>query len=367
MPGLRRPSFEARLRRAPQDDVNLAMLDLFPSREAGPFGRRLERERGARIPVTLVTGFLGAGKTTLIRRFLASPEGQGTAVIVNEFGTVGIDDALMRGSAEQTVLLGNGCVCCISRTDLQLALRQLVIDRERGAVPGFARVVIETSGLADPGPILQTFSTDRALGGEFHVDAMLAVVDVVNGEATLAKTAEARKQVILADRLIVSKSDLAVAADLENLTRRLQHLNPRAAIDIAVGGMLDPNRFIAPATAPRGSFVAEAEHSDGISSFVLARQEPIEWLGFARAMETLIALRGADLLRAKGILNVAGCRGPVVVQYVQHLAHPPVELQTWPDQNRDSRLVFITRNLREAQIRDLFGAVAALARTAYEV
>ena len=178
------------------------MLDLFPSREAGPFGRRLKRERGARIPVTLVTGFLGAGKTTLIRRFLASPEGQGTAVIVNEFGAVGIDDALVREAAEQTILLGNGCVCCITRTDLQLALRQLVIDRERGLVPSFARVVIETSGLADPGPILQTFSTDRALGGEFHIDVMLAVVDAVNGEATLKNAAEARKQVILADRLV---------------------------------------------------------------------------------------------------------------------------------------------------------------------
>ena len=193
------------------------MLDLFPSREAGPFGRRLKRERGARVPVTVVTGFLGAGKTTLIRRFLASAEGQGTAVIVNEFGAVGIDDAFIRGAAEQTILLGNGCLCCITRTDLQLALRALVIDRERGVVPNFARVVIETSGLADPGPILQTFSTDRALGGEFHIDVMLTVIDAVNGEATLKSAAEARKQVILADRLIVSKRDLAAAAgDVEN-------------------------------------------------------------------------------------------------------------------------------------------------------
>jgi G3E family GTPase len=337
------------------------MLDLFPSREAGPFGRRLKRERGARIPVTLVTGFLGAGKTTLIRRFLASPQGQGTAVIVNEFGAVGIDDALVREAAEQTILLGNGCVCCITRTDLQLALRQLVIDRERGLVPSFARVVIETSGLADPGPILQTFSTDRALGGEFHIDVMLAVVDAVNGEATLKNAAEARKQVILADRLIVSKSDLAGAAGLDALTRNLQKLNPRAGIDIAVGGVLDPDRFIAPATAPRNSFVAEAEHSDGIVSFVFERQQPVEWPAFSRAMETLIALRGPELLRVKGILNIAGCRGPVIVQYVQHLAHPPVELQSWPDQNRDSRVVFITRNIHEAHIRDLFAAVEALA------
>src|SRR6202451_971138 len=170
------------------------MLDLFPSREAGPFGRRLKRERGAKIPVTVVTGFLGSGKTTLLQRFLASPEGQGTAVIINEFGAVGIDDALVRDSAEETVLLGNGCVCCITRTDLQAALRRLVFDREHGAVPPFRRIVIETSGLADPGPILQTFSTDRALGGEFHIDLVLTVVDAVNGETALDSAAEARKQ-----------------------------------------------------------------------------------------------------------------------------------------------------------------------------
>jgi G3E family GTPase len=340
--------------------VAKAMLDLFPSREASPFGRRVKRDRGARIPVTVVTGFLGAGKTTLIRRFLAASEGQGTAVIVNEFGAVGIDDALVRGAAEQTILLGNGCVCCITRTDLQLALRQLVIDRDRGAVPHFARVVIETSGLADPAPILQTFSTDRALGGEFHIDVLLAVVDAVNGEATLATAAEARKQLILADRLIVSKSDLAPAG-LNSLKGRLQRLNPRAGIDVAVGGALDPQRFIEPAAAERTSFVAEAEHSDGITSFVLARHQPMQWPAFGRAMETLLALRGADLLRVKGILNVAGCRGPVVVQYVQHLAHPPVELQSWPDENRDSRVVFITRGVAEREISDLFAAVEALA------
>jgi G3E family GTPase len=358
-------SFEARLWRAPQYDVIFAMLDLFPSREAGPFGRRLKRERGARIPVTVVTGFLGAGKTTLIRRFLSSPEGRGTAVIVNEFGAVGIDDALLRDSADQTVLLGNGCVCCITRSDLQLALRQLLIDRERGVVPPFARAVIETSGLADPAPILQTFSTDRALGGEFHIDVMLAVVDAVNGDASLNAAVEARKQVILADRVVISKSDLAAAGDVERLMRRLRKLNPRAAIDVAIGGALAAERFTAPATAQHAGFVAEAEHSDGIASFVLTWREPLEWLVFARAMETLTALRGADLLRVKGLLNVAGCRGPVVVQYVQHLAHPPVELQSWPeswpDQNRDSRVVFIGRGILEAQVRDLFAAVEALA------
>jgi G3E family GTPase len=339
------------------------MLDLFPSRDASPFGRRLKRERGARIPVTVITGFLGAGKTTLLRRFLASPDGQGTAVIVNEFGAVGIDDALIRDSTEQVVLLGNGCVCCITRTDLQIALRGLVFDRERGTVPPFARVVIETSGLADPAPILQTFSTDRALGGEFHIDVLLAVVDAVNGEAALDSAAEARKQVILADRLVISKTDLATPAIVERLTQRLKRLNPRAAIDIAVGGALDPSRIVEPATGERSGFLAEAEHSDGISSFVIEQDAPFEWPGFSRAMETLIALRGTDLLRVKGILNVAGCRGPVVVQYVQHLAHPPVELQSWPDANRTSRVVFITRGIPEQSVRGLFAAVQAVVKS----
>jgi len=337
------------------------MLDLFPSRQAGLFGRRLKRERGAKIPVTVVTGFLGAGKTTLLKRFLGSPEGQGTAVIVNEFGAVGIDDALVRDSADETVLLGNGCVCCITRTDLQAALRRLVFDRERGTVPPFGRVVIETSGLADPGPILQTFSTDRALGGEFHIDVVLTVVDAVTGEASLDGAAEARKQVILADRLVVSKTDIADAGTVERLTRRLQQLNPRASIDVAVSGALDPQRVVAPIEGERSGFVAEAAHSDGVTSFVVELDKPIEWLGFARAMETLIALRGADLLRVKGILNVAGCQGPVVVQYVQHLAHPPVELETWPDKNRNGRIVFITRNIPQQKVRDLFAAVEALA------
>jgi G3E family GTPase len=337
------------------------MLDLFPSRNASQFGRRQKRERGAKIPVTVVTGFLGAGKTTLLKRFLSSPEGQGTAVIVNEFGAVGIDDVLVRDSADETVLLGNGCVCCITRTDLQAALRRLVFDRERGTVPPFGRVVIETSGLADPGPILQTFSTDRALGGEFHIDVVLTVVDAVTGAASLDSAAEARKQVILADRLVMSKTDLADTATAENLKARLQHLNPRASIEIAISGALDPQRVVEPAAGERSGFVAEAAHSDGVSSFVIQQDQPIEWLSFARSMETLIALRGADLLRVKGILNVAGCRGPVVVQYVQHLAHPPVELEIWPDQNRASRIVFIARNIAERDVKALFGAVQALA------
>jgi G3E family GTPase len=340
------------------------LLDLFPSRAAGPFGRRLKRVRGARIPVTIVTGFLGAGKTTLVRRFLNTPQGEGTAIVVNEFGNVGIDDALLRASTDQVTLLGNGCLCCNTRSDLQIALRGLVAERNQGRVPQFRRILIETSGLADPGPILQTFATDRALGGEFHVEVLLAVVDAVSGLDTLEWSAEARKQVILSDRLVISKSDLAAAPTTDRLAERLRLLNPRAVIHTAVGGNLDPTCLIeadAHEAASRSGFVAESEHSDGISSFLISDQTPVAWHAFARAMETLMALRGPDLLRVKGFLNVASCQGPVVVQMVQHLAHPPMELAAWPDDDRATRLVFITRNIPERQVRDLLTAVSALA------
>src|SRR5262245_46194926 len=206
----------------------------FPSPAAGRFGRRLKRERGARLPVTVITGFLGAGKTTLLKRFLTMPEGQGTAVVVNEFGATGIDDVLVRSSADETVLIGNGCMCCITRTDLQQTLRRLVVDRERGEVPDFRRIVIETSGLADPSPILQTFATDRALGSAFHVEAVITVVDAVTGGDTLSWSAEARKQAILADRLVITKTDIARGSAAATLSGQLRVLNPGAEILEAV-------------------------------------------------------------------------------------------------------------------------------------
>jgi G3E family GTPase len=338
------------------------MLDIFPSPQAGPFGRRLKRARGARIPVTVITGFLGAGKTTLLRHFLTTPEGRNTALVINEFGAVGIDDALVRDASESTTLLGNGCVCCITRSDLQIALRRLVFERERGEVPPFDRIVIETSGLADPAPILQTFSTDRALGGEFFIEVVVTIVDAATGLATLDWSSEARKQVILADRLVISKSDLAASDAIARLQERLAGLNPHAPIEAAAAGVLDPRCLTDAARDPveKTAFVAEAEHSDGISSFVLTDDGPVAWNDFARTMETLIALRGPDLLRVKGFLNVAGCRGPVLVQFVQHLTHPPVELATWPDDDRSTRLVFITRNIAERHVRELFAAVRSL-------
>ena len=330
----------------------------------------MKRERGARIPVTVVTGFLGAGKTTLVKRFLATPEGRGTAVIVNEFGETGIDDVLLRDCSDRVSLLGNGCLCCNVRSDLQNTLYRLVVDRDRGDVAHFGRVVIETSGLADPSPILTTFATDRALGGEFHVETVMAVVATQSGLGTIDTYAEARRQVILADRIVLSKTDIADEDAVDHMTRRLRALNPRADIVCAAHGELPPRHFIDAAVAraddagAAGGFfaeTAEAQHTDDVRSFTLIENEPMAWQPFARMMEALLALRGGDLLRVKGFLNVAGCRGPVVIQFVQHLGHPPVELDAWPQGKRQSRVVFITRGISEHQVKDLLAAMRGVA------
>src|SRR3981189_2560161 len=172
--------------------ANRRMQLVLHSPAAGRCGLRLDRESGARISVTVVTGFLGAGKTTLVKHFLETPEGHGTAVLVNEFGEAGIDDALLRDSSEKTVLLGNGCLCCNFRSDLQMALHRMVVDRERGVIPHFARVVVATTGLDDPSPILTTFATDRALGGEFFVEAVITVIAAHHRHKTIDNFSEAR-------------------------------------------------------------------------------------------------------------------------------------------------------------------------------
>ncbi len=268
---------------------------------------------------------------------------------------MGLAEADIGVEIERTVLRG------LADTPGQRALRRLVVERERGELPDFRRVVIETSGLADPSPILQTFATDRALGEVFHIEVVVTVVDAETGLDTLAWSAEARKQVILADRLVVTKTDIAGEAAVAALSAQLRALNASADIYEAVNGELDPSRLTEPAADARNAFVAESAHSDGIGSFVLTDEKSMPWPVFAKAMDTLMQLRGADLLRVKGFLDVEGCRGPVLVQFVQHLAHPPVELETWPDGNRASRMVFITRNISEQQVRDLFEAVRALA------
>jgi G3E family GTPase len=342
-------------------DTRAPVSELFAGANASPFGRAQRRPRGARIPVSIVTGFLGAGKTTLIRALLDSPEGANTAVVVNEYGEIGIDNALLRASSDATVLLGNGCVCCLARSDLQETLRTLFADRARGAVPSFERVVIETSGLADPGPLLQTFASDRALGEEFHLQALVTVIDAPNGARNLASAPEAREQVALADRIILTKTDLADPAEL---IAQLQALTAAPA-ERAVNGAIDPaylldERLDLPVRVPEHDH-AHA-HSHDIESFIVTFDRPLRWPAFEQAMTVLTALRGADLLRVKGIVAVEGVKGPVVVHAVQHTAHRPIELQTWPDDDGRSRLVFITRGIGRAEIENLLSAVAAIVK-----
>lgn len=337
--------------------------ELFAGGDAGPFGRRQRRPRGSRIPVTVVTGFLGSGKTTLIRELLARPEGADTAVVINEYGEVGIDNALLRASSDTTVLLGNGCLCCTVRSDLQESLRTLFADRTRGTAPNFRRVVIETSGLADPGPVLQTFASDRALGREFHLQSLVTVVDAPNGRANLERMPEARHQVAVADRVVLTMTDRADAADIASVTDRIRELTP-APVAAAVQGKIDPGFLLDEAVdlPARPVSAHDHAHSDAIDSFVVFFDAPQPWPVFEQTLAVLSGLRGPDLLRVKGLVAVAGCRGPVVVHAVQHVAHSPVELEDWPDGDRRSRLVFITRNLGGAAVERLFAAVGAVAR-----
>jgi G3E family GTPase len=338
------------------------VTDLFAGADPTPFGRRQRRARGAKIPVTIVTGFLGAGKTTLIRELLARPEAANTALVINEFGEEGIDNALLRASSDATVLLGNGCLCCAVRTDLQESLRALFADRARGAVPSFERVIIETSGLADPGPVLQTFASDRALGDAFHLQALVTVVDAPGGAGNLAAMPEARQQVALADRIVLSKPDLADAAAVAALTARIGELTA-APLATATHGVIAPGFLLDEGIDLPVRALAHDHahgHSHGIDSFALFFERKLPWPVFEQAMAVLTALRGPDLLRVKGIVAVEGVRGPVVIQAVQHVAHRPVELEDWPDNDRRSRLVFIARNLGRDVVEPLFAAVAAI-------
>lgn len=339
-----------------------------------------------RIPLWLLTGFLGSGKTTLLNHLLKDPALAGTAVIINEFGTVGLDHELVESASEEMVLLQSGCLCCTIRGDLLTTLDTLFGRRERGEL-GFDRIIVETTGLADPSPILHTLIGADSIAARFRLDSVVTTVDAALGNRTLDRQPEALRQVAVADVLIMTKLDLADPSDAAVLEARLRRLNPGAMLRHAEHGAV-PAMVILQAS-PYGAngksldvvrwLNAEAHlaadgghhdhhhhhdtnrHGEDIRSTCLILDEPIEGAALYRWLEGLTALRGPDLLRVKGIVNVIGMEGPLVIHGVQHLFHTPVRMKRWPSRDRRSRIVFIARNIEQAAFRDtlrLFSTVA---------
>jgi G3E family GTPase len=328
------------------------------------------------IPVSIVTGFLGSGKTTLVNRLLKRPEMNRVAVIVNELGEIGIDNDLVQTSSEQMMLLNNGCLCCVLRGDLQETLRDLFIKRRNGEVIDFDRVVIETTGLADPAPVLQTLITDALLLEQYRLDCVVTLVDAVNAPGQLKQFTEPVKQVALADRLVVTKSDLVGEKQLNELTTRLREINPNAPVKIAINGEVELSFLVDVGLRRTNAKLEEVErwlgaekhdehghahrHDETVQTFVLRFGKSMAWDTFTQCMDVLTALRGPDLLRVKGLVNVEGKAGPMVVQGVQHLFHPPLELSAWPGPDHTTRLVFITRGIPREVVADLFSAIGAV-------
>jgi G3E family GTPase len=318
----------------------------------------------------LITGFLGSGKTTLLNRLLRHPGMSDTAVIVNEFGEIGLDHLLIETALDSAVLLKSGCLCCTLRGDLVDTLMSLFARRCRGEVPAFRRVLIETTGLADPAPILHAFMADPYVTRHYRMDQVIATVDAVNALGQLAEHYESAKQAALADRLVLTKSDIASPADVTAVSAALRALNPGAPITAAVHGAIEPDALLGSSRERRAFHVPEIEshdhaheddkaHHHGIAPFCLVQDEPVPWPRFARWLESVASLRGPDLLRVKGIVHVQGRSRPVVVHAVQHVLHPPRELQDWPDADRRSRIVFITRGIAGAALEKSFRAAIA--------
>ena len=355
-----------------------------------------------RIPVTVLTGFLGSGKTTLLNKLLRRPELADTAVIINEFGEIGLDHLLVEKSSEDGVVtLNSGCLCCTVRGDLVRTMSELFLKRSKGEVTPFRRMVVETTGLADPAPILHTLMTDPLLASRYRLDGVVTTIDGVNGASSLDNHEEAVKQAAVADRLLLTKTDIAEAPRLSELRQRLHQLNPGAPFHAITGGEIDPNAILNAGLYNPETKSADVRrwlheeayaeghehghehhhhghgherhdhegagadqdphnvnrHDDRIRAFCMTFDEPMSWSTVAAAFDALVTYRGPDLLRMKGILNVKDTDKPVVIHGVQHVFHPPATLDAWPEgDDRKSRVVFITRDIAESTIRKVFAS-----------
>ena len=325
-------------------------------------------------PVNLLTGFLGSGKTTLLQRLLADPALADTAVLINEFGEVGLDHHLLEQIDAHTVLLQSGCLCCTIRGELADAMRDLHSRRARGLVPAFRRLAIETTGLADPFPVLTTIHAEPVLKHHFRLGNVITTVDAVNGRAQLDRHAESVKQLAVADRIVLTKTDIADPAEIAALGERIAALNPAAPVYRAADGVLDADALLArdsfdPAVEsaalrrwfgvemPAGAHDHEHEHThahahhdrnrhgDDIRAFVLTFDRPLDWTMFGVWLSMLLNRHGERILRVKGIVAVEGEAAPVAIHGVQHLVHPPIHMRAWPDSDHRSRIVFIVQGL----------------------
>ncbi len=343
-----------------------------------------ERDKSAdRLPVSLITGFLGSGKTTVLNHLLRHPDMADSAVVINEFGEIALDHLLVAAVEGEVAVMASGCVCCTVRSDLEETLRTLLVRRDRGEVPAFSRVLVETTGLADPAPIVQLFLNNPLLSHFLRLDAIVTTVDAVNGARQLDEHEEAVKQAALADRLLLTKTDLAETGAYEGLRERLRRLNPGAAILCVSHGDIAPNQLFGAALfdparktpdvrrwlqeeayaghahdhphdhegeGTHGHHDHESRHDARIRAFCLTFAEPLDWNAVSLWLAGLRMLRGQDLLRVKGILNLTGEAAPVAIHGVHHVFHPPVALDRWPDEDRRSRIVFITRDIDRAAL-----------------
>jgi G3E family GTPase len=300
-----------------------------------------------KLPVALVTGFLGSGKTTLIASLLRHPEMGETAVIVNEIGEVGVDHHLLRRVDERTVLLKNGCLCCTLRGDLADELRDLLSRCEREEIPRFGRVLVETTGLADPAPVVYTLLAEPVIKHHYRLESVIATVDALHG----LREHESFRQVAAADTLVVTKTDVV---DPAPVVKRLAELNPAATVVEAAFGNVGPSLVFRSVAYDARRLVGQREnghahHEDEVRAATLVLDGQLDWTAFGIWLTMLLQARGADIFRVKGLLAVGG-DGPVLLNGVQHVVHPPEHLDAWPDGDRRTRIVFIGRGVDREEL-----------------